>query len=93
MQDFQLHSSLMVESRFVSDNFHCSKRLIFVVKALENLPKRSLSKDANNLKPISKVVVGHQSVVSTVIIKSSIVLRCRLPMLNQLDMPGHVECM
>lgn len=74
MKDLQLHLGLLMEAGLVADDLHCAHGLCLVVKALEHLAKRTLAKDAKNLKPVREVVVHVGFVVAALVVKAAVVL-------------------
>lgn len=76
VQNLQLHSCLMMKPCLVPDDLHRSQNLILIVITFQHLSKRALAKDAYNFKSVCKVVMSNWPVVPSVIVKSSIVLRC-----------------
>ncbi len=64
----------MLESSFVSDNFNCHHLLRLVVKTLDSLSKWPSTQFVYHLEPVAQVILKHDIVIASLVIKTIIVL-------------------
>lgn len=93
LQDFKLHTSLIVVLFLIFDDFHGHIDTMFVVEAFQSRSKRAFTKEGLNFKSEANVVIVDHLVVTLVVIVAIIVLQlgaaldllgCRRP--NEVDL-------
>ena len=79
LQDASFDQPLLVQALFISEDLEGANLLLLVIKALENLAKRSLSNAFLDLVAVSNMVVHVTYIFPFVVVEASVLwaIRCR----------------